>query len=97
MKVLFSWLKEFVDVPGAATDIAARLSVRGFAVEGIDGSGDDAVIDFEVTANRPDCLSIVGLAREVATAYALPLREPVEGGPHVADRVSLAALSPAER
>ena len=32
MKVLFSWLKEFVDVPGTAADVAARLSVRGFAV-----------------------------------------------------------------
>jgi len=78
MKVLFSWLKEFVDVPGTAVDVAARLSVRGFAVEGIDGAGDDAVIDFEVTANRPDCLSVLGLAREVATAYGLPLREPAE-------------------
>ena len=76
MKVLFSWLKEFVDVPETAVDVAARLSVRGFAVEGIDGEGDDAVIDFEVTANRPDCLSVLGLAREVATAYGLPLREP---------------------
>ena len=37
MKVLFSWLKEFVDVPGSAADVASRLSVRGFAVEGIDG------------------------------------------------------------
>jgi phenylalanyl-tRNA synthetase beta chain len=78
MKVLFSWLKEFVDVPGTAGDVAARLSVRGFAVEGIDGAGDDAVIDFEVTANRPDCLSVLGLAREVATAYGLPLRELAE-------------------
>src|SRR5690349_17433536 len=90
MKVLFSWLKEFVDVPGTAADVAARLSVRGFAVEGIDGSGDDAVIDFEVTANRPDCLSVLGLAREVATAYSLPLREPAED-------VALASLIPAER
>jgi phenylalanyl-tRNA synthetase beta chain len=90
MKVLFSWLKEFVDVPGAATDIAARLSVRGFAVEGIDGTGDDAVIDFEVTANRPDCLSVLGLAREVATAYGLPLREPAED-------TALTTLIPAAR
>jgi phenylalanyl-tRNA synthetase beta chain len=97
MKVLYSWLREFVDVPDAAPEVAARLSVRGFAVEGIDGTGDDAVIDFEVTANRPDCLSVIGLAREVATAYGLPLREPVEGGPHAAGRVSLAPLSPAER
>jgi phenylalanyl-tRNA synthetase beta chain len=90
MKVLFSWLKDFVDVPGSATDVAARMSVRGFAVEGIDGSGDDAVIDFEVTANRPDCLCVLGLAREVATAYALPLREPAED-------VALATLFPADR
>ena len=32
------------------------------------------VIDFEVTANRPDCLSVIGLAREVATAYRPPAR-----------------------
>lgn len=90
MKVLFSWLKDFVDVPGTAADVAARLSVRGFAVEGIEGSGDDAVMDFEVTANRPDCLSVRGLAREVATAYQLPLREP-------ADDTDLATLIPVER
>jgi phenylalanyl-tRNA synthetase beta chain len=34
------------------------------------------VLDFEVTANRPDCMSVVGMAREVATAYRLPLRRP---------------------
>jgi phenylalanyl-tRNA synthetase beta chain len=90
MKVLFSWLKDFVDVPGTAADVAARLSVRGFAVEGIEGSGDDAVLDFEVTANRPDCLSVLGLAREVATAYQLPLREPAED-------TDLATLMPADR
>ena len=28
MKVLFSWLKDFVDVPGTAADVAAHLSVR---------------------------------------------------------------------
>ena len=81
MKVLFSWLREFVDVPGTAADVAARMSVRGFAVEDIEGAGDDAVIDFEVTANRPDCLSILGMAREVATAYELPLREPATEAP----------------
>src|SRR5262245_8272611 len=53
------------------------MSVRGFAVEGIEPAGaGDAVIDFEVTANRPDCLSVVGIAREVATAYGLQLRRP---------------------
>ena len=88
MKVLYSWLREFVDLPDPAEGVAARLSVRGFAVEGIEGTGPDAVIDFEVTGNRPDCMCVLGLAREVATAYALPLREPAED-------VALANLIPA--
>ena len=77
MKVLVSWLRDFVDVPGTPQEIAATMSVRGFAVEGIETVGsEDAVIDFEVTANRPDCLAVVGMAREVATAYGLQLRRP---------------------
>ena len=32
-------------------------------------------MDFDVTANRPDCMSVIGIAREIATAYNLPLDE----------------------
>src|SRR5687767_9497018 len=72
MKVLLSWLREFVDVTASPVEIAALMGVRGFAVEGIEpAGGDDYVLDFEVTANRPDCMSVVGIAREVATAYGL--------------------------
>src|SRR5262245_41316221 len=75
MKVLLSWLRDFVDVPGEPEDIAATMSVRGFAVEGIERRADgDAVIDFEVTGNRPDCMSVSGMAREVATAFGLQVR-----------------------
>ena len=48
------------------------MALRGFEVASIERLDKDAVIDFEVTANRPDCLSVVGLAREIATAYDLP-------------------------
>ena len=37
----------------------------------------DIVIDFEITSNRPDCLSILGLAREAATTYNIALEEPM--------------------
>ena len=74
MKIPLSWLREFVDVPGSAAEIGAAMSLRGFAVEGIETLADDSVIDFEVTANRPDCLSVIGLAREIATAYGLQVR-----------------------
>ncbi len=48
---------------------------------------DDAVVEFEITNNRPDCYSLIGLARETAAAFNVPLKlhEPVVrgGGPGV--------------
>jgi phenylalanyl-tRNA synthetase beta chain len=76
VKVLLSWIREFVEVPGTPEEIGARMSERGLALEGIERHGDDAVLDFDVTANRPDCLSIRGIAREIATVYGLPLKGP---------------------
>jgi len=77
LKILVSWLREFVDVPAPAPELASRLSACGFEVASVEAAaGGDAVIDFEITANRPDCLSVVGLAREASTAYDLPLRLP---------------------
>jgi len=78
VKVLVSWLREFVPVTASAVEIAHAMSVRGFAVEGIESIGDDSVLDFEVTANRPDCMSVLGMAREVATALGLPLNSELD-------------------
>ena len=35
---------------------------------------DDTIVDFEITNNRPDCYSIIGLAREAAAAFDMPMR-----------------------
>ncbi len=35
---------------------------------------DDTVVDFEITNNRPDCYSVIGLAREAAAAFNIPMR-----------------------
>ena len=37
---------------------------------------DDAVVDFEITPNRPDCLSMIGMAREASATFGTPLRYP---------------------
>jgi phenylalanyl-tRNA synthetase beta chain len=80
MKLVLSWLREFVEVTASADDVAQILALRGFEVASIEPlDGGDAVIDLEVTANRPDALSVLGLAREVATAYELPLTLPGTG------------------
>jgi phenylalanyl-tRNA synthetase beta chain len=88
VKVPLSWLREFVAVDDSAEAIARTLSVRGFAVEGIEHLADEAVLDFEVTANRPDCMSVIGIAREVAVAYGLPLRNTPGAGPAGASTAS---------
>jgi phenylalanyl-tRNA synthetase beta chain len=85
VKVLVSWLRELVDVPVGIEALAERLHLAGFELASITPlapvpgpagptSGPDAVIDFEITANRPDALSLAGFAREVAALYDVPLR-----------------------
>ncbi|MDR2655112.1 MAG: phenylalanine--tRNA ligase subunit beta [Oscillospiraceae bacterium] len=59
---------------------------------------DDVKVEFEITPNRPDCLSIIGLARETAATYGLPLKklEPaVRGGAgNISDLLSVEVSSP---
>ncbi|MFM8532705.1 MAG: phenylalanine--tRNA ligase subunit beta [Acidimicrobiia bacterium] len=86
MKVPLSWVREFVDVTASAEEIGTLMGVRGLALEGLETYGDDVVMDFDVTANRPDCMSVVGIAREIATAYGLPLLAPSGNGPAEAGR-----------
>ena len=77
MKILVSWLREFVAADADPRDLADVLTMRGFEVSDIaaapGGAADDAVLDLEITTNRPDCLSVRGVAREVSTIYGLPL------------------------
>jgi phenylalanyl-tRNA synthetase beta chain len=42
---------------------------------------DETVVDFEITPNRPDCLSILGMAREAAAVFGAPLRYPNTDAP----------------
>src|SRR2546425_1871111 len=77
MRLVVSWLRAFVDVKAAPQESADTLGLGGFEVASVESlGGGDAVIDFEITANRPDCLSVIGLAREVATAYDRPITLP---------------------
>jgi phenylalanyl-tRNA synthetase beta chain len=74
MKVLVSWLRDFVDVNVSPEALGEMLTSRGFELSTIERVETDAVLDFEVTANRPDALSVIGFAREVGTAYSLPVK-----------------------
>jgi phenylalanyl-tRNA synthetase beta chain len=94
MRLLVSWVREFVDVTSAPAEIAEKLGLRGFEVASIEPLGEnDAVIDFEVTANRPDCLGVLGLARELSATYNVPLRQPSD---ETGARIALAPVTHGE-
>ncbi len=75
MKASYNWLKEFVDFNLPPVDLAHTLTMAGFEVEVIEEVDLDTVYDIGVTPNRPDCLSIRGLAREISAILELPIKE----------------------
>ncbi len=74
MKVPVGWLREFVDFTAEVPRLAEDLTLAGLAVDGIEGKGDEAVLDLDVTTNRVDCMNVYGVAREVSVLYSAPLR-----------------------
>lgn len=77
MKVSINWLSEYVDIEGKGPEeVADILSELGFPLEGIEYPEGDSVIDIEVTSNRGDCLSYIGIAREVAAVTGSELKIP---------------------
>ena len=74
MKVSYNWLKEFVEITAAPEEIASRLALAGTNIAGIENGPHGAVIDAEVTSNRPDCLGMLGIARELGAIYRLPVK-----------------------
>jgi phenylalanyl-tRNA synthetase beta chain len=74
MKISYNWLKEFVDVSVSPDELASRLALSGTNIAGVENGVHGAVIDAEVSSNRPDCLGMLGIAREVAAVYRLPLK-----------------------
>jgi phenylalanyl-tRNA synthetase beta chain len=76
MKISLNWLNDYIETGLKARQIAEILSNLGLPCEGIEELADDVVIDVEVTSNRGDCLSHIGIARELAAATGKTLRLP---------------------
>ena len=74
MKVVYDWLKDFVDVNATVQELASRIALHGTNVASVEAHPLGGVIDAEVTSNRPDCLGVYGVAREVSAIYKVPLK-----------------------
>src|SRR5438132_12096754 len=75
MKLSRDWISDYVDLTDISDEeLGRRLTEIGHAVESVEEHGDDTVFDLEITTNRVDAMSHLGMAREVAAALGREVR-----------------------
>src|SRR3989338_5015797 len=75
MKIPLEWIKEFVPIRLSPRELADRLTMAGLEVKAVEETASDVVFEAEITPNRPDWLSIYGVAREVAAVVGQKLKK----------------------
>lgn len=94
MNISYNWLKDLIAIDLSAEELAEKLTRVGLAVEGIHPNEDDFVFDIDLTSNRPDCLSHLGVAREIGVITGNPIFPKVQTRPEEADVPLPAILAP---
>jgi phenylalanyl-tRNA synthetase beta chain len=75
MKLSRDWLGDYIDLTDLSDDdLATRFTEIGHAVESVEKHADDTVFDLEITTNRVDAMSHLGMARELAAALGREVR-----------------------
>src|SRR5437016_7449265 len=75
MKLSRDWLSDYVDLNEVSDEeLGRRFTEIGHAVESVEKHGDDTIFDLEITTNRVDAMSHLGMARELAAALGRELR-----------------------
>ncbi len=82
MKVSYNWVKDVCDIDISVEEMSDKLTSIGLVVEEIKQVGNDYCLDTEVTANRPDCLGIIGIARELSAITGCKFKIPVSEEPN---------------
>ena len=97
MKTTWQWLESYVHSGLSAREVADRLTMAGTEVEVFEEVGDDVCYTLEVTSNRTDCLSAIGLARELAATTGKVVQHPptdYAASKTTADSVSSVVIEP---
>lgn len=76
MKITLNWLRDYVALDVPASKVKDMLAMMGFPVDAVEQIGDDWRFDFDVPSNRSDCLSVIGIARELAANASSQFRVP---------------------
>lgn len=74
MNISYNWLKDLVEFDLSPNELAEKLTGVGLAVEGLHPKDDDFVFDIDLTSNRADCNSHLGVAREIGAITNFELR-----------------------
>src|SRR5574341_269021 len=93
MKINYSWLGEYIDHGLSPKALSLRLTTAGLEVEGLIQAEGEWILDVNVPPNRPDCLSHLGLARELGNllgkSVAYPSFTLTDGGEDVREYISV--------
>lgn len=84
-----SWLKDYVEITLSTKELAWRLTELGLGVETVKKVDGEEVLELEITPNRPDLLSIVGIAREIAAIENRKINLPSNGIPVATKKLPL--------
>jgi phenylalanyl-tRNA synthetase beta chain len=76
MLISYNWLRELTETGLTPLELRERLTMVGLAIDAVNHVDGDSVLDVEVPSNRPDCLSHVGIAREVAVIERSKVQSP---------------------
>ncbi|OGX53704.1 MAG: phenylalanine--tRNA ligase subunit beta [Omnitrophica WOR_2 bacterium RIFOXYB2_FULL_38_16] len=79
MKISLNWIKDYVEVKIPPGSLADKLTMAGLEVENVSLVGGDTIFEVEVTPNRPDCLNMIGIAREISAVLNKELALPRTG------------------
>ncbi|MFA6081735.1 MAG: phenylalanine--tRNA ligase subunit beta [Patescibacteria group bacterium] len=64
IKITYNWLLEYLDTDATPNELQKYLSLCGPSIESVEKVGNDFVFDIEITSNRIDTASVIGIAQE---------------------------------
>jgi phenylalanyl-tRNA synthetase beta chain len=76
MLISYNWLRELTGTKLTPLELRERLTMVGLAIDSVEENDGDSLLDVEVPSNRPDCLSHIGIAREVAVIEKSKVQTP---------------------
>ena len=74
MRILPTWLREFVNVTADDRQLAEDLTSAGIAVESVAEENGETIYEMDLTTNRVDAMNHYGVAREASAIYGVELK-----------------------